>query len=336
MTLRAIDDIDDAIDATRAFLWPFDLRRWAKLAFVVFFLGGFGTANPTQFTGGGNTPTRTPPSAGETGIGSFSGLFASIGQSEWLLIGAVVGAILLIALVFGFVGAVMEFVFVESLRNERVSIRAYWSERWRQGARLFGFRLGVGLLSLLLTGGVLVAGFWPLLAGNGGLSLVAVAISVLIVIALAVVFGLLNGFTTQFVVPVMIAEDRPVLAAWRRFWPTMTGQWKEYLAYAFMRFVLQIAAGILVGVVTVVVAIAVAIPLGVVGLVGFGMVSLSEIAGGAVIALAVVLFVLALLVLSLVVAVPVQTFLRYYALLMLGDTNDAFDLLPERRRAIRE
>jgi hypothetical protein len=32
----------------------------------------------------------------------------------------------------------------------------------------------------------------------------------------------------------------------------------------------------------------------------------------------------------------VLTYLRYYALLVLGDTNDTFDLIPERRAAVRD
>ncbi|MFD1526355.1 DUF7544 domain-containing protein, partial [Halolamina salina] len=160
------------------------------------------------------------------------------------------------------------------------------------------------------------------------------AIGVALVVAVG--SGLLTGFTTQFVVPVMVAEDRTVLGAWKRFWPTMVGQWKEYLAYAALRIVLSIAVGILVGVVTGIGTVVLAIPLVAIGVAGAALLSVSEIVGGAVLLLVVVLFLAAIVALSLVVAVPVQTYLRYYALLVLGDTEDAFDLVAERRRAIRE
>ena len=39
MALHAIDDVGDALDATRAFLFPFDRTKWLKLALVVFFVG---------------------------------------------------------------------------------------------------------------------------------------------------------------------------------------------------------------------------------------------------------------------------------------------------------
>lgn len=332
MSLAALDDIDDAIDATRALLWPFDLGRWARLAFVVFFLGGAGAVNPFQFSG--NTGTGMPTDPGPTP--NFSEVLNSITPTQWAIIAGVVGVIILVALGFGFVGAVMEFVFVESLRRERVSIREYWGERWRQGARLLGFRLVVGLLTLTIGGGALVAGLWPLLAGLEGFSIVLLAVGFAVFLAVTFVAGLVSGLTTQFVVPVMIAEDRGVLAAWRRFWPTLTGEWKEYLVYLVVRFVLGIAIAMVVGIVSLVAAIALAIPVGVVVLVGITLFAASEIVGGVIIAAAVALFALCLIVLSLFLAVPVQTFVRYYALLVLGDTEAAFDLVAERRRTIRD
>jgi hypothetical protein len=36
------------------------------------------------------------------------------------------------------------------------------------------------------------------------------------------------------------------------------------------------------------------------------------------------------------VQVPVQTYLRYYALLVLGDVESSFDIVPDRRAAVRE
>jgi len=332
MSLAALDAVDDAIDATRSFLWPFDLGRWLRLAVVVFFLGGTGSVNPVQF-GGSSPPGGTPGEPGQ--LPSVSEILNALSPTEWLIVGAVVGTILLIGLAFAFVGAVMEFVFVESLRHERVSIREYWGERWRQGGRLFGFRLVVGLLSLALVFGPIVAAVWPLVTG-GGVSVPAILSAVAFAVVVATLSGLFNGFTTQFVVPVMIAEDRTVLGAWRRFWPTVTGQWKEYAAYAVLRIVLAIAVSVVVGIATAIAALVVAIPFVVVGLVGAALLGVAELAGWGVILLAVVLFALTMLVVSLLVAVPVQAYLRYYALLVLGDTEPAFDLFPERRRAIRE
>jgi len=332
MTLYAVDAIDDAIDAARAFLWPFDLGRWARLALVMFFVGSAGGTPPFQFGGGA-------PSGSGSQTPDVSGIPETLpppGGTELAVIAAIFGIILLLGLAFLFVGSVMEFVFVESLRREDVTIRRYWSERWRQGARLFGFRVVLGALTLAVIGGTLAAVLWPLLVGEGAFSIGLLFLAIPVFVVISVISGLVGGFTTMFVVPVMIVEESGLLSAWRRFWPTMTGQWKQYVVYAVLSFVLQLVAGILASIVTVLGAIGVGIPLGVFGLVGVGLLSVSHLAGWAIIALAVLLFVLAAIVIGLLVAVPIQTYLRYYALLVLGDTEAEFDLISERRAAIRE
>ena len=331
MTWYALDAIDDAIDATRAFLWPFDRRRWARLALVMLFVGGAGGFNPIQFPGGGTGGGVDTPTAPGT-----PDAIPSIGGPEVAVIAAIVGLVALIVLGFMFVGSVMEFVFVESLRRDAVTVRRYWSERWRQGLRLFGFRLVLGVLTLGVVGGLVVAVLAPVVFGNGGFSFGLLLVAIPVFVVVSIVSGLVNGFTTMFVVPVMIAEERNVLSAWRRFWPTLTGQWKQYAVYAVMGFILQLAGGILAGIATLIGIVVLAIPFGLVGLVGAGLLTVVDVVGWVVIGLAAVLFVLAAIVLVLFVSVPVQTFLRYYALFVLGDTNTAFDLLPEQRRAVRD
>jgi hypothetical protein len=335
MTLYALDDVDDAIDATRAFLLPFDRGRWAKLALVVLFLGGLGGFNPIQFPGGGGTGGEidVPGGPGSPGVPDAA---PSLGAPELAIVAAIAGIVALITFGFLFVGSVMEFVFVESLRREAVTIRRYWSDHWRRGARLFGFRLVLGLLTLGLIGGIVVAVLSPIIFGDGGFSLGLLFAAIPVFVVVAVVSGLMDGFTTTFVVPVMLAEERTVLSGWRRFWPTMTGQWKQYVAYAVMGFVLQLAAGILSGIVSLLGLVVLAIPFGLLGLGGFALLGVSQLAGWIVVGIAAVLFVLAAIVFVLFVSVPIQTFLRYYALLVLGDTNADFDLVAERRRAVRE
>jgi len=42
------------------------------------------------------------------------------------------------------------------------------------------------------------------------------------------------------------------------------------------------------------------------------------------------------LAVAALVQVPVQAYLRYYALLVLGDVEPEFDLVPDQRAAVRE
>jgi hypothetical protein len=328
MALHAIEALDDALDATGSFLTPVDIRTWLKLALVVFFAGlpganvsGFQTSVNTD----GTVPAGTVPDA-------------VAGTDVWLLVGTVVAVAVLLGLVFLLVSSVMEFVLVESLRTETVAVRRYWGDNRGKGLRLFGFRLVLGAVVLgaflLLVAPVLLTVFD---IGPPGLRL-SLALLVLLVPAfllLALVAGLVNGFTTVFVVPVMLLEDCGVLAGWRRLWPTIVDQPVQYLAYAVLGFFLSAAGSIAVGVGTAIGAVVLLVPFGLLGAVGFGVFLVAEPAGIAVIAVVALLFVLAVLVVLGLAQVPVQTYLRYYALLVLGDIDPDLDAVPEQRAAAR-
>ncbi|WP_135305034.1 DUF7544 domain-containing protein [Haloarcula amylovorans] len=331
MTLYALEDIDDALDATRAFLFPIDRTRWLKLAVIVFFVGGpAANFNFSQY----NVPADQGPGGAPP--------IPDVGTNVVLLVVAVVVVALLVGLALLLVGSIMEFVLVESLRHESVTIRAYWDRRWRQGVRLFGFRLLVnglvlGSFVVLFVLFVLPTFFdiGPGVAPVNGLSLVGFLLLLPVIVVLALVVGIVDTITTTFVVPVMVLEDRTVLGSWRRLWPTITSQPWQYLAYLVANFVLAIVTGILVAVATGVAALILLIPFGLLGLLGFLLFFLFSPLGIGVLAVVGVLFVLALLAVAALVQVPVVTYLRYYALLVLGDIATEFDLIPERRAAVR-
>lgn len=330
MTLFALDDLDDALDATRAFLWPFDRTTWAKLALVVVFLGGAGVnANVFQWNLGNNGGTGFPMDPIDPGLGAAIALWVA----------AIVLVLLAVGLAVAVVSAIMEFVFVESLRSETVSIREYWGRYWRKGLRLFGFRL---LLGVLVVGSVLLLAAPLILTAISDGVPEGPAVAVLVgflpfVILLAIFVAVVDGFTTLFVVPVMLTKDVGIVDGWRRLWPTITHHWTQYLAFAVAWFFLTLFAGILVGILTAVAAVLLLVLFGVFFGIGAAiLISGSEAIGLAVLVLVGIVYVLSIVLASAVIQVPVQTYLRYYVLLVLGDIEADFDLIPERRAAIRE
>lgn len=331
MPLHALEDLDTALAATRSFLTPVDRTTWVKLALVVLFVGGPG-ANLGSFGGSGGTGNGAPPA--DTPMGP------EIGGGEWLVILAVLGVVLTLGLALLLVSSVMEFVFVDSLREREVSIREYWSTHWGKGLRLFGFRLLLGLFALAGFLLFLAPFLLPLLEGDEFGAGASVALLVLLVpffLVLALLVALVDSFTTEFVVPIMLLEDRGVLAGWRRLWATITRDWQQYLAYVVAAFFLGILGGIAVGVATAIVAVVLFVPFGVLFAIGFGVFALlSEPIGVAVLVVVGILFALAVLAAFALVQVPVQTYLRYYALLVLGDVESDFDVIPDQRAEIRE
>jgi hypothetical protein len=331
MALHAIDDIDDAIDATREFLLPFDRGLWLKLALVAFFVGGGSNVPSAQFGGSGGGPTEP---GGGGGVGEIPG---SIPADVVTIIAVVAAVAVLLALVFGLVGSIMEFVFVESLRNERVRIRRYWSDRWRQGLRLFGFRIALALPVLALVVGWLAVAFLPMLAGadSPGFSVGVFLLGVPVVIVVSLVFAAIHSFTTMFVVPLMIQRDSGVLAGWRRLWASIKREPKQYLAFAVIGLVLTLVVGLVASIAVGIAAIVVAIPFAILGVVVYLALSFST-AGTVLLAVLVAGFLLAMAVVWALIQVPVVSYVRYYALLVLGDIEADFDIIPDQREAIRE
>jgi MFS family permease len=341
MSLYALDALDDAIDATRRFLLPVDRVRWLRLAVVMFFVtaGGVSFQVPAipNWTFGGEGPTVGGPTDGAVNGPDITPEVTP--ELVALAIGLVV-LVAALALAWAVVGAVMEFVFVGSLREEEVRLVGLFREHVGQGLRLFAFRFVVWLVGLALVAGPalavgLSAGGWPPTGWSDATAVSVLLVAVPLAALAALVFGTLLGFTTVFVVPVMLAEDRGVVGAWRRFWPTLIGEWKQFLVYAVAAFLLGIGVSIATSLVLVAIAIGLAIPVLLVTVPLALLAGVNAITGGVILVLAI-LYVVAVLVSLLIVQVPFQTFLRYYALFVLGDANDAFDVIPEARRAVRD
>jgi len=347
MALFAVERIDDAVDMTRSFLTPVDAGRWARLTVVVaFLLGGTGGGGGASAASGASNVPTTAGSIPQDGLPEIPADFPELSATAVAVILGAIALLIVIGLIVAAVGAVMEFVLVESLSSDEIHVRQYFRRHARKGLWLFAFRLLLGLAALAILGGTALVLFGDvaaaLLAGrfvvpSSGRLLVGALVLVPLGIVVGVVVTLVNGFTTEFVVPIMLREDRGVLAGWRRFLPTLLAHWKQYGAYVLIAFVLHLVTGIagsiLVGLAAIVLAIPaliVAIPLGLGALAG-GSVSVGAIAALAVLA---AVYLCGLFLAAAVISVPITVFHRQFALLVLGDTNADFDVLGDRRPSL--
>lgn len=345
MSMSALDSVEDAFDATKRLLLPFTRGTWFKLAAVMLFVAG-GGFSPTSFLnvpgavpGGGSGPPDgggAQPTPGGPDPGALTPELTPV-----LVVFLILFVLFVVAafLLWSVAGATMEFVFVESLGAEEVRLREFFLGNLRPGVRLFVFRTGLGLLLLggfaafMFVLAVLVGG-WPVSQWGGGVVLLFFFLGLPLAFAVFFVLGLVQGLTTTFVVPVMLAEDRNVLAAWRRFLGVCRTDWKELLVYLLVNWVLGIVIGIATFAITLALLIVLGIPALVVAVPALFLLGGSPV--GATIALVVflaagVLFFVA----TLLVAVPFQTFRRYYALFVLGDVDTDLDVVPATRAAVR-
>lgn len=337
MVWYAVAALDDAFDAAKGLLTPLDAGQWLRLALVIFFVGSVG-GGPSATVGS----SRPGPAVGVPDVTSGPvGSFVPDAPADLLVFAVVaVGVGVAVGLAYALVGSVMEFVFVESLRRRRVRVRQYADQHLSQALGLFAFRVALGLaVAVPVVGGVLavVASASAVPEVSLGLLVVLVPLVLLLGIGVAAV----DAFTTGFVVPVMVRTNLGVLAAWRQFWPTLTREWEQYGVYLLVRVGLGLAVGVLASVVGGVLGAVVAAPV-----VVFGVVVLPAVGGPAALvanpfalAASVLVALAYLVILTAAVAVafvPIRTYIRYHALLVLGDTQPEFDLIPELRQTIRQ
>lgn len=319
MSLTAINSAGDAIDATREYLRGRRLRQWATLALMALFLGPAGVGGPpgpveideAAFQDDGDLPTL--------------GELADAIDIDLVLVA--IGAIAVLAILYGLVSAFMEFGFVHSLSSGTVAIRAPARAHWPRALSLFVFRAvvwGLGVVGVsLLVADVLGVVSLPV-------SLDALGLWLAVVLGGGVLY-LLNRLTTDFVVPIMYHEHRGLLSGWARLLGVMRRTWRQYAVYVPVRLILEVALGIAFGIVIAVailaVAIVVGVPLGVVLVLALGV-----LPGVAITAVVIGLIGIVILALAMV---PFHAYLRLYTLLVLGDTEADLDLVPAERERIR-
>jgi len=347
MAWYALDDIGDAIDATKELVMPFDWWVWLRLGIVVSLLGGAGggfgqITNLFQFGGGSDfefeglvAPVLDPGSATVLAQAEPPQIDPEVFVDPAMIV--VVAFVLLgvlALLLLGAIGTAMEFVLVQTLRRERVFVGRDFGVNYGNGLRLVIFRSVVWLVGAALVGAVFVSqlGADPT-AWTDTAVLDALVPLLLVGIPTFLLISVINGFTNVFVVPIMLAEDRSVLSGWRRLLGLLAGNLGQFLLYLIVSVLLGLGVSIVLGIGLLFAGIAIAIPVGIVAVALFITLSgpILWALAGAVIFLGIVAFALA----AMFVSVPLVVFLRYYALFVLGDVDESVDPIPEVRSTVR-
>jgi len=227
----------DALVNTRLFLLPFELRRYAAVAVVTAFVGvraGYGSVTnlAALFDGGVGT---TEPLA-----------FFIADTVDLFFVGTVaVGAAT-------FVSAVAGFVLIDFLRTDEARPHRYARDRLGDGACLFVFRsVATVVFSLLAVGAASLVGRAPD-------SVVATTVAAAVVFR--VVVSLVNGFTTDFVAPLMVVCDCSLVEGWRAFWHVLVREPVAFVGYTVVRSAVNLVVAVGATIAAVAVAAFYALP----------------------------------------------------------------------------
>jgi hypothetical protein len=229
----AVSELSGVIDRTRDLLWPVRWGVWLRIAVIALFIGGGGGMNVPGNYSTGNFPSD----------GGFSGMGLSDLGANLTIILLIAGIIILLAILWGIVGSILQFVFIDCLTSGEVSLRRTFSRRTGKGVRFFLFDLALFILFVLIIAVLAAILLLPVIAGGMGPAATggAILVWILFLFLLLIPFALVGMFTVDFVVPVMIKSDCGVIDGWRAVGPLLIAEWKQAAVYVAARVVLGIA-----------------------------------------------------------------------------------------------
>ncbi|AWB26340.1 DUF7544 domain-containing protein [Halococcoides cellulosivorans] len=306
MSYAAIDGLSAAIDLASDRLRPVERSEWTGLIALLVLVGQGGGL---ILTAGALAPIAVGELLGLQPAGAYVAIAVAIGGAIGLILAS----------------SIAEFAFIEALRSDRVAIRADARRYLRHGLWLFGFRVVLGTIVSV----VVMAPYLLVLSGMAAGVEASGALFVLVwplVMAVSIPAALVQGFTREFVVPIMIVEDCGPITGWRRLIGSIRASLEEYGIYAVVMLALTQLANMVRSTVLWLTAGVLAVPL-----IG-GWIVLGH-ASAVLVALGVGYAGLALIALAVIVAtveVPIETALRYYPMSVLGGVSPDLDPLANR------
>lgn len=323
---HAVGALNRALEETNSLLFKkVKFVFWLKLALVVFLVGGGGFFNPTSFVGNENR--------------------SDVDLMRYLpLVVVVFSVIVIIGLVFSFIRAVCQFMFIDALVDGRIEIVKGFKRNLDNGFSLFLFNLALGFATIAAVIAILMpAVYYMFLSGaevSRPVTFVGMLLMMCIVLPIALASGIIGSFTNEFVTVLMYKNRKGVVYCWKRLIGLIKNNTKEFVVYMVVRIACGIAASIILFIVEIVVTI-VAIIVAIVPVVGFIV-----IVGGSAIALdwgtsalmwllipAVVAAIAYLWVVSYIIValtLPIPVFFRYYSMLFLHRIEPTLGIMAGR------
>ncbi|MBD3260519.1 MAG: hypothetical protein GF334_02380 [Candidatus Altiarchaeales archaeon] len=244
--------LDKAVDLL---FTKFNPLFWLKLSVVVFLLGA------------AYSSTQSSSRLSDVSEMDFDFNAPALG-----LILLVFGAVFLFSLVFSFIAAVFQFIYVEALAKHEVSFFSQFKENMGSGLSLFLFQLIIGLIVLFFAASIGALLF--LVSSASKLVFFAILFTgLLFLIPLLLVVLFINLLTIDFVVPHMAAHREGVLKSFKLVLVSLKTEPLEFIIYVLLKIGLAFISFILRLFVSAVVWVfAVALGFGA-GLIVFGVLS---------------------------------------------------------------
>lgn len=257
--ISVTDVIEPAYERVKQMLFrPFNLSKWITIGFCAW-LAGFGEAGGgggfNGFNGGGGSHHNGNSGQGLEEFRRFyqqaqDYFFMNIG---WIVPLAVIVIIMSVALwlVVLWLSCRGKFMFLHCVALDRAEVEVPWKKFGRAAMSLFWFRLGLGVLGMVLMFPVVIFAMvlivQMLLHGGPNLpAVMLVAGLTLGIVLLALVFGIIHKFLVDFVVPIMFLRGETCLAAWGEFYALLSAHFWKFAVYLLFQIVVNMVIGMMI------------------------------------------------------------------------------------------
>lgn len=225
-----------------ALLQPFHFATWLTLAFTAWLaqLGSGGGPSGIWNVGDSGNRSRVTDSFTE----AWDSLIAHAFLIPVIILAAAILAVVVLAVLW--LSSRGKLMFLDNVVRGRALVAAPWGRYRRLGDSLFLWRLGFGLICLVVVAAVLAMILGPVIAAGSwrdpmaGLSIAAAILGGLVVAAVALVAVLVSLLLDSFVVPIMYRYDLTASAAWRALLPWVQAYPGQFILYALFVLVLAL------------------------------------------------------------------------------------------------
>jgi len=246
-SISVIEPVNEALEKTKILLFkPFNLEKWFLIGFCAWltnlFCEGFGGG--INFRLNGQTGSQTSQVPAEA-----LNFFRNHTVAAIIITAAIITLFLAVLILFLWLSSRGRFMFLDCLAKNKGQIRQPWKVFKQQANGLFGFRLLLIIVSLICMTALSIPMMAVLvLAKTTAVSIIAAGILffaiLLLIFTAALILGLVQCLTFDFVVPIMYLQRTGILAGWRQFGALFWGRFWKFILYVIFKvlIVLCIAA----------------------------------------------------------------------------------------------
>nr|WAH99954.1 MAG: hypothetical protein OI716_00905 [Candidatus Methanoperedens sp.]WAI00108.1 MAG: hypothetical protein OI720_00750 [Candidatus Methanoperedens sp.] len=314
-----LDAFDLAIKRTKkALIEPFVFWKWIRLGIITILIGGGGMGFPNfNFPASWQAESRSmeTPSIQES-IDKTTQFWHQ--YQTYILIG--LAFIIFMILLFTLISSIMEFVFVESLVTNSVSIRAYFQKYLHPGFNLFIVKIILGIIFLSLFILAMIPVFRQVLSGNitPGLILGSIVWFLGLSLILIVLGGIISSFIS-LAIPVVMYQKVGIITALKKIIGRFKDDWKQIVVYWVVRFFAWAAGAIVVGLAALILFIVILLILLIPALILYFIISALGSGSGRFLFLVLMIpygliALVVLIIFLLIVSVPLPVFMKYHLL----------------------